>query len=77
MGFGVVHPTLPVRISFALVALGALYLLAGITAAVKSETTYDTSSPSAWELPVLALDLVFLALIQGHHSRTTASLKGE
>jgi hypothetical protein len=74
MGFGVIYPSLPTRVTLGLGAMGALYAIAGIVAAVQAETTYD-DAPSSWELPVFALDLVFLALIQAHHTRTTTSLK--
>ena len=74
MGFGVLHPSLPHKVSAGLAALGLVYAAFGILAAVKAETSYD-DTPTTWELPLFALDLVFLALIQAHHTRTTASLK--
>ena len=68
------HPSLPPRIVLGLGALGGLYCVAGIASAVRAETTYDAGGANVWELPVLALDLVFLALILAHHTRTSAAL---
>ena len=73
MGFGVVFPTLPQRTSLGLLGLGVAYTIAGILDEVERETTYD-ATPSAWALPVVLLDLVFLALINIYHERTTKGL---
>ena len=74
MGFGVVYPSLPTRSTIGLVILGLAYAVAGILDEVERETTYDVA-PSMWELPVVFLDLAFLALINVYHERTTKGLQ--
>ena len=73
MGFGVVYPSLPSRSTLGLIILGITYAIAGLLDEVERETTYDVG-PSMWELPVVLLDLAFLALINVYHERTTKGL---
>jgi hypothetical protein len=73
MGFGVVYPSLPSRSTLGLIILGITYAVAGLLDEVERETTYDVG-PSMWELPVVLLDLAFLALINVYHERTTKGL---
>lgn len=59
LGFGVVYPSLDRRTALVIAAMGAAYFGCGVANDVSRETAYDASGPSAWELPILALDLLF------------------
>lgn len=74
LGFGVVHPSLDKRTTFALMVMGAAYFGFGVLDDVSRETAYDATGPSAWELPILVLDLLFVLGIYGGLNKTRRDL---
>lgn len=60
LGFGVVYPSLSRKVTAIIGALSFAYLICGTANELKKTTAYGDYGPSAWELPVMILDLLFL-----------------
>lgn len=74
LGFGVVHPTLDRRNTVMIAALGLGYFVFSMMDEISKETSYDSSGPSPWELPVLLLDLIFTLGIYGGFTKVRKDL---